>query len=285
MRASAPKEVGMTPAGARLKHELGRSSEVAVSKSRKPSPLVTVAARPRSPELSRAWTVLKHAHDSASAMLAAFDSPSGGGRARGAPTDEEQDLLRAMLIFAGAGLDSSLKHALAEALPAALERSEAARGAFRTFAERQLRGLRDGQDSVKFLARILTGSSPAAQLRYEYIDSLVSNSLQSTEELARVTSAFGLERSQVKPSIDSAKPVFRVRNQILHELDINFDHATRNRESRSRPMMIQHVNVLLSIAGSILEAVDKLLRLPGNPTIWIEHPGPGFGRVRADYLA
>lgn len=65
--------------------------------------------RPRSGDCSNAYTILCNSHDTASSFLETFEAVRSARNARGAPTDEEQDLLRACVVFAGAGLDSMVK--------------------------------------------------------------------------------------------------------------------------------------------------------------------------------
>ena len=68
------------------------------------------AKKPRPPkETVRARRVLSQARDSAEGFLKAFDKVREVRGAAGSTTDQEQDLLRATLVFAAAGLDSALK--------------------------------------------------------------------------------------------------------------------------------------------------------------------------------
>jgi len=55
-------------------------------------------------------------------------------------TDEEQDLLRAMLVMAAAGLDSMTKQLIRDALPQVVHRTGAAREGLEKFLARQLTG-------------------------------------------------------------------------------------------------------------------------------------------------
>ena len=73
-------------------------------------------------QVTRSWDILKRAHESAASLLASFSEE----RDPGAPSDTEQDLLRAMIVFAAAGLDAMLKQLLSDCLNTALEKSEGA---------------------------------------------------------------------------------------------------------------------------------------------------------------
>ena len=52
------------------------------------------------------------------------------------------------------------------------------------------------------------------------------------------------------------RPIFEVRNKIIHELDINLDAERRNRNVRSRDQLMRHANVLLRIGEEMIKAVD-----------------------------
>src|SRR5690349_10645733 len=86
---------------------------------------------PASSLCQNAYVILCNAHDAASSFLEAFQDVRKARRAKGMPTDEEQDLLRAMLLFASAGLDSLVKQLIRDALPAVLESNEAAAEMFK----------------------------------------------------------------------------------------------------------------------------------------------------------
>ena len=69
-----------------------------------------------SAELSDTLLIWEKARDAASSFLAAFtQSRRARGSPRGTSTDAEQDMLRAALVFAGAGLDAVVKQLLADA--------------------------------------------------------------------------------------------------------------------------------------------------------------------------
>ena len=62
--------------------------------------------RPATEATQNAFTILCSTHNAASSFLDIFEATRRTRKAKGTPTDEEQNLLRAMLVFAGAGLDS-----------------------------------------------------------------------------------------------------------------------------------------------------------------------------------
>ncbi len=94
---------------------------------------------PVAEELWNAHTVLQRTFWTASSFLTIFDARLGE-RGRGAPSDEDYDLLRAMLLFRGAGIDSMMKHIIREALEVVIERVEKAEDNFRDFVQSRLTG-------------------------------------------------------------------------------------------------------------------------------------------------
>jgi len=213
--------------------------------------------------LRRAHLILKYTHDSVQAFPKAFDVVRRErGAARGATTDEEQDLLRAMVVMAAAGLDSMLKQLIRDALEVLIEHDEAVLKGLETFVARRIRGDADEEHALagyKFLAHILVGESPQQQVIEEYITHLTGVSLQSVREIRRTVEALGLDQAVVSFTDADLGVIFDARNKIIHELDINFGQARRNRENRSRDYMIAYANVLLAIAETILREVDRKL--------------------------
>ncbi len=81
----------------------GRSQSTHELRSSKKKGLTAKNKETEKPKL-----ILEHTHDSSQAILKAFDTVRKirPGWVSGGTTDEEQDLLRAMLVMATSGLDS-----------------------------------------------------------------------------------------------------------------------------------------------------------------------------------
>src|SRR6185503_19605830 len=162
--------------------------------------------------------------------------------------DEEQDLLRAMLVLAAAGLDGLAKQLIREALPLVLSRDERAQEALEKFIARQIRPDTDNLDrsvGAKFLAKLLSRPSPQVSAINEYVRHLTDGSLQSSASLYEVVGALGLWPQDVNLDREVLNPIFKIRNKIIHELDINLEAARRTRNVRRRNDMITHTNCLL----------------------------------------
>lgn len=213
--------------------------------------------------LRKSHLILKYAHESAEAFLDAFDTVrQQRGATRGATTDEEQDLLRAMLVMAAAGLDSMLKQVIRDGLGTLVEGDERVQEGLQTFVSRRIRGTPGADESTidrRFLARILTAKSGREQVTEEYIRHLTGVSLQSVEELRRTVGALGLDPGVIGLPDQDLKTIFGARNRIIHEFDIDFAAARRNRKSRTRDLMVGYTNAILEVAESILAAADRKL--------------------------
>ena len=158
--------------------------------------------RSREDVLKRAHLILKYAHDSARAFLDAFRTMrSDRGATRGATTDEEQDLLRAMLVMAAAGLDSLLKQMVRDTSEILIQSDDQVREGLEKFVSRKIRGdVGDGGGFTghRFLARALIAESSQRQVIEEYVRHLTGISLQSVAEVKRTLSALGISPSVIQ---------------------------------------------------------------------------------------
>lgn len=180
----------------------------------------------------------------------------------GTTTDEQQDLLRAMLLFACAGLDSSAKQIIVDAMPRLALYHDVVRDELRKFAVRRLRRGDDGETAgldASFLADVLIGDT-RLNLIEAFKDEMTGKSLQSLEQLRRVAAALGVGDAQdVDTAISAIGDTFSIRNKIAHEMDINFATVNRNRNGRRRDDMVRRTNSVLSTADALLRAVDQEL--------------------------
>jgi hypothetical protein len=213
------------------------------------------------PQCSKATTILETAHSSADALLKAYELAwSERGKPRGITTDEEQDLLRAMLVLAAAGLDAMAKQVIEDALPALVQKSDDVREGLEKFVARSVRGDVDAPEAVagyRFLGRVLSAHSPQHRVIEEYVKDLTGGSLQSTAELSKTAAALGLSTLQMDHA--QLKEIFDIRNKIIHELDIDLEGKQRKRTLRGRESMMDHTNALLELAEQILKGVNALL--------------------------
>lgn len=222
---------------------------------------------PEHDQCRSASLIYENAHYSASSLLRAFDLlrkvRKGGGatarKPRGMTTDEEQDILRAMLVMAAAGLDSCLKQLIRDTLPHLAERDIKVQQGFEKFIRQSLSGGEmdsDATNGVKFLARVLATRSPYGRAIDEYVRDLTGDSLQSADQVLSAVAALGLDNRRLSIDPDLLREVFGVRNKIIHEFDVDLAGERRKRNLRSLPDMVKYTDAVLATAHAILEAVD-----------------------------
>lgn len=214
---------------------------------------------PKSGLLQDSYLITTYAHSTARSLLAGFNSVRSGP---GASKTEEQDLLRAMLLFAGAGLDACAQQLVKDALPKLVDRLPEARNELASFAARHLRKSREGEGvDPSALAALLIGN-PEENLIQLLIDDLTGSSMQSVEELKRVARHLGVAKSQaLRTTISGCRDPLKIRNRIAHDMDVNITRGkTRNRRSRKREDMVKETNKLLLAAEKLIVAVDAELK-------------------------
>lgn len=217
---------------------------------------------PVSAATQRANLILRHAHVSAGNFLNAFEIPRRRRRrAGGAPTDLEQDLLRAMLLFATAGLDAMVKQLIRDALPIVVDADPGAHSELEKFIHARLKLREDDSKAAatdyKFLAVLLANKSPRSGAIDELVRRLTANSLQSKDELLRAAAHFAIQPNQLTDDITAIHNIFKVRNEIAHEMDIDFDQRNRRRFPRRRDDMVEYTNHIMQASAKFLMIVDS----------------------------
>ncbi len=225
--------------------------------------------QPKHDATQKSYLILKYAHDTAESLLEAFVRVRQARKALGTPRDEEQDLLRAMVVFGGAGLDSMTKQLVRDALPSMVATLPEARARIERLGARHLRrGGLDAEDddgaplqtvNAQRLARVLLADSPRAGLVEMVVGDLTAGSLQSVPELYRITQYLGLEGKSLGVSESDLREVFDCRNRLVHEMDIDFSQPNRNRFPRRKNDMVKYGGALLTVSSGILRGVDRQL--------------------------
>ena len=208
---------------------------------------------PSEPDCQQCWnayTLLCNAHDASSSFLEIFKTTR--------MTYKEQDLLRAMLTFACAGLDALVKQLIEDALPDVINCNKDAETTFRRDIERRIR--RGEEIDHKFLADILTQKRPRDRLIKILVSDLTSQSLQSKDQLLKVGSFFDIESDSITKDPNGLAQIFTVRNQIVHEMDIDFSSTNGNRRSRTESKMVVDTNEIFKVSKAFLEEVAHKLK-------------------------
>lgn len=223
-----------------------------------PTSLNNVGTKSNIKQCENAYLILSNAHDAASSFLDIFNNVRKNRNAKGTPTDEEQDLLRAMLTFAGAGLDSMVKQLIVDALPLVVKRDVGAKEIFKKYIGKRLK--KDDEIDHQLLADVLGEANPRDHLITIIVKDLTSNSLQSTDQLLRVGSYFNIPSNDICDNPKYLSVIFKARNEIAHEMDIDFSQTNRNRRPRARDKMIEYTNYVFNTAEIFLRAVEKKLQ-------------------------
>lgn len=218
----------------------------------KASPFTSAKAQTKTAAL-----ILEHSVESANSLWAAYDlARMNRGKPRGITTDQEQDLLRAMVIAAASGLDASLKRLIRDCLPHLIKDSGDVHEAFEKFVARYLQS-GEGAISTKHLARTLAAGDAQLHLIGQYVYDLTGDSLQSADQLLKTCAAVGADAKACVGDIADVKKIFAARNQMIHELDMNLEHPIRKRRVRTQADMKRYAERLLAISRAIVHDVDK----------------------------
>lgn len=211
----------------------------------------------------RALLIATTAHAAANAILQAYELVrSQRGRPRGMTTDNEQDLLRSMLVMAASGVDATVKQLVQDTLPHLIARDAKAQNSFQKFVERSLvveTATGTGSVNLELLAAALVSPAPQKRLIDEYVSELTGSSLQSTDSLFRVAAALGADPTQIGLIPAEIRPIFNIRNKIIHELDLNLEARTRTRNVRSQATMIRDTERLFRLVQALVLSVDGRL--------------------------
>ena len=169
-----------------------------------------------------------------------------------------------MLVFAGAGLDSMIKQLVRDALSLTIDRSKGAEENLKAFIAKRL--ARQDTLDPRFLSSVLASRDPRDVLVSALVDDLISQSLQSKDQVLRVASYFDIPSAALATDLKLLERIFRARNEIVHEMDVDFAQTNRNRRPRRKEAMINHTTEILRLANAFLVEVDRgLSQVPAGP--------------------
>lgn len=171
-----------------------------------------------------------------------------------------------MLVSAGAGLDSSIKQLFKGTIEVLIFSDDSVCSNFEKFVVKAL-GKGNGELDIdtKLLAKALITPFPIVHLADRYLYELTGSSLQSADQLFSAACALGLDpKKDVKLDEKKLKPVFDARNKIVHEFDIDFTGARRNRIQRRAEDMVDMANELLLVSQKFVELVFGKLPKKGK---------------------
>lgn len=216
-----------------------------------------------SPRTVVAQRFLASAYDTVNDLLETLDivrthrKAIEGRGSKGALASNEEDLLRAALALAGAGLDSSLKRLVRDTLPLILNDPEAPGSQeLVAFAARQI-GTQQVLDPAR-LAILLLSTDPRQALIDSFIDELTGSSIQSVHAVHRIATIVGIpQKHDVRTAITGLRYAFVARNQVAHELDLQIPLGADDRQKRRRSMVktVPLIHCLLDAPQQIINEV------------------------------
>jgi hypothetical protein len=182
-----------------------------------------------------------------------------GAGGRGRLTSSEEDLIRAAIVFTGAGMDATLKRLIRDSLERVLGRSTQAHEMFEGFAARQI-ATGEVVDRKK-VAKYLVAPSARFQLVEEYVYDLTGSSLQSADEVEKTARALGIEDRALLRRATDLRPLFVARNEVAHELDLQELERPGDRTRRGRAIAPTATMCSdgLEVAQLMLNAVANLV--------------------------
>ncbi len=210
--------------------------------------------KPQNSLLLDGHSIVCRSIDSAESFFAAFNQVRKGRGAKGTPTDHEQDLLRAALLFAAAGLDAMVKQLVRDTLPSIIEKHEGAEIQFLDYVQGRI--TKNNSVDVKLIAKSLLAPNSREHLCGELVRELTGSSLQSKDQLLRVAAYFAIPPSELTTKLEKLKEVFDVRNQIAHEMDVLLGQPNRSRRSRMLSVMKEYTAFVLQVSVAYFKAVE-----------------------------
>lgn len=213
--------------------------------------------KPKTSECLVAHQIICIAHDTAKSLFETFISIRKTRNAKGVSTDSEQDILRAMFLFSCSGLDSTIKQLIKDALPVIVLKEKGAQEMLKKFIERKL--YKGDEIDKYFVAQILSDPNPHKVLIKSLVDELTSDSMQSVDQILRAAAHFDIPSNKLVHNPKDIRPIFVARNEITHEMDIDFEQRNRNRRQRKSSEMLDMTNVMLGLSYKILHEVDTRL--------------------------
>jgi hypothetical protein len=230
-------------------------------------PRLRTLPAPRAADLTETpQRFLASAHDSVETVLGTLDTirelrRQETGNIGGRLTSQEEDLLRAAIVFTGAGLDATLKRLVRDTLVHVIGKSEQAHKKLETFAATQL-GTGEIADTTK-IARYLVSAHPRTLLIEDYVYALTGSSLQSAQQVDTTAGALGIDDAGLRQRIlaQTLRDLFTARNEVAHELDLQRTEARGDRARRSRPIdpTIALCDEGFEVAQHIVNAVGDIL--------------------------
>lgn len=216
------------------------------------------------PQIRRAWRYLDATHRSVTGLLDSFNlvrntATTANATARGRLGSDQEDLLRAALVFTSGGLDSCCQQLVCEAVPDLINQGGTAATQFRLYLDGELQG---AKAPAGFLDAI-TAADPRKQLIDRYVDAKTTASFQGSSDLqTRVRDLLGIPNARLpKKRFAELDDFFTARNDIVHRLDyVEPASQSIRRNRRSPPTVAADCGRVMTLIGDLINATADLVR-------------------------
>lgn len=172
--------------------------------------------------------------------------------------EENQNILRAIVLFSCAGVDAIVKQLINDTLEYVIEHDEGAFNQFKQFSTKKIQN--KSETNFNLLTELLICENPRNILIFELKKELTQNSLQSADELFRVASYFNIETKKLEPDDKKLREIFRARNQITHELDVDMSSPEFTLRNREKSIVKEYSDHLLELSENFIKLVSKMLK-------------------------
>lgn len=207
--------------------------------------------------LGNSFTILENAIYSSESFLSAFQELRRGSKG-GAPTDHQQDLLRASLIFSCAGVDALIKQLIRDSLPKVIDVCDGAKAQLSDHVKKSL--LNKEKPDLELISKALLASEPISFFKQKLCDELTSFSLQSAEQILSAGSYFDIKSTEIIKDFEKVKAAFKIRNEISHEMDVDLTGRNRKRRPRKFDDMRANSKLILEVGINFLNSVSNRLK-------------------------
>lgn len=227
---------------------------------------VTTLKKSKASEIKNASIVFEYALNSVNEFYSIYQNERDGSS--GSSTHQEQDLLRAMLVFSCSGLDAVVKQLIKDSLPKIIQKDLGAQKEFQKFVERRLKKTSSVEKDkiinidTAFLSQVLVNSNPKNLLMNRLTEHLIVDSLQNKDQLLKVAAYFAITSAEVLSNDVLTKEAFDARNNIIHEMDVNFKtkgSGQKKRNQRSKTDVLKYCENIFSVASNFINIVSSKL--------------------------
>ncbi|MDR0591581.1 MAG: hypothetical protein LBG75_03470 [Candidatus Nomurabacteria bacterium] len=178
----------------------------------------------------------------------------------------KQDLLRAMLVFACSGLDAVIKQLIKDSLAGVIDADQGARQEMVKYVSRSVlqKGIGNEpeqnirQINTDRLADLLISDNPKRDIVSMHVRNLCSDSLQSKDQILKIASSFAITSDAIMGDPDTIRTAFMVRNQIIHEMDVDLSDD-RNRRERTEDVIKKYCEEILLVGKKFIAVVSGKL--------------------------